>query len=210
MTPPPMQILWISEADEVRRMEGAYIDSTPLFLPTYWNYSFPLPDPVHKKHFPAVSELFAPEFLIHNPQAWEEVSPDPADYYHRKISTADLLSRQSFDYSTYWKIRDLPESRIALSSSSTLLPIRIQSFPDQEILLSDLFAVPGDEDFSESLQRPLEFRVLVTPEGLFSPTLIDSYTGHASKDEWLRLRIQEHPFWKKARPGYYQVSVGLL
>jgi hypothetical protein len=205
-----MQIQWISEEDEVRRMEGAYIDSTPLFLPTYWNYSFPLPSPVHQRHFPAVAGLFAPEFFIHKPQAWEEVSPVPSDYYHKKISTPDLLSRQSFDYSAFWKIRDLPESRVALSASSTLLPIRIQSFPNQQILLSDLFAVPSEEDFSESLLRPLEFRVLVTPEGLFSPTLIDSYTGHASKDEWLRLRIQEHPFWKNARPGYYQVSVGLL
>ncbi len=207
----PMRILWISETNEERSMEGAYIDSTPLYLPTSWNYSFSLPTPVHKNPFPPVASLFEPEFLIRNPQIWEQIEPTAEHHYHKRVSANDLLSRQSFDYSSFWRIHDFPRPQPIQPTDKILLPVQIKSFPDNTILWSDLFPVSKSESFSSnSLQRPLEFRILITAEGLLSPTLIESFTGNPAQDEWLRQHILEHPYWKNARPGYYQVWIGLL
>lgn len=205
-----MSIQWVSDSHEHLLLEGALIDSTPLYLPTYWNFSPPSPAPIHQRLLPPAEGPLPSNFLAQSPEAWEHIQPTPEQDLEQTIRNL-LSSRQVFPYSVFWKIKRLPSYLTDASPMELTLPVEIRHLREDTLVWSGEMTISDDHPLpSGNILKPVEFRVLITPEGSLGPILMESFTGDSATDEFLRLKIQEHLYWPQALPGYYQVWVGLL
>lgn len=206
-----MKIEWGASSNEESLLEGALIDTTPLYLPTYWNFSTPSPDPVHQRQLPPAGGPLPNEFLIQSAETWEKIEPTPEQNAEQTAQNL-LRSHRIFPYSSFWKITNHPYySTPTVVDTKLSLPLEIRSFKDGQVVWNeDLTMESTNPSFVGHIARPVEFRVLITPEGSLGPILMESFTGDPSIDEFLRTTIQEHTYWQRALPGYYQVWIGLL
>lgn len=209
-TPRRLIVKWVSDSHEELLLEGALIDSTPLYLPTYWNFSPPSPSPVHQRQLPPVDGALPSDFLAQSPEAWEQIQPVP-ERDPQQTTRHLLSSRQTFPYSSFWKIKRIPSYLVQANSLKLTLPVEIRHLKEDILVWNGEIAVADDHPLPRgNILKPVEFRVLITPEGSLGPILMESFTGDSATDEFLRLKIQEHAYWPQALPGYYQVWIGLL
>src|SRR5690606_12696820 len=114
-------------------------------------------------------------------------------------------------YSKFWKIRRLPSYSLAVLPDQRSLPMEIRQLRQDNPLWTGEITVGIDEAvFPATISRPVEFRVLITPEGATGPVFMESSTGDQALNDLILQKVRSHPYWQHARPGYYQVWVGLL
>lgn len=204
----PSNFTWIL-SEQATDPLPALLDTTPLYLPTLWNFSPKLAQAPQTHVLPSPVSPIQVSSVVDRQAIWDQVSPKTQILRGEENLAAELSRRSPLPIHRFWQSLQPAPTQPRTSTTPPRLSIKIQAItPD--ILPSVILEATPPSDWSppESLLQPLLFQVIVTPEGIWGVSSLDSSLRENSIASPIRDTVSSLPFWSNAPPGTYQVVVG--
>lgn len=203
----PTSFTWILEMGGTTDPLPALLDTTPLYLPTEWNYSPQLAQAPLMVTLPAPVGPIQVSSVIDRQSIWDQVSPR-LPFFQQDIMPREISGRATLPFHRFWKTYQPASTLPRPPTEPARLSVQIQRLGSEGKPMIQEVAAPADWTNPEGLIQPLSFQAIVTPEGLWGISSLDPSLREGNVEASIRNVIQSLPLWRSTSPGTYQVIVG--